>query len=141
MIKVGLARNEKEIIQCLDIRTKVFGEEQGIRRGQDFDGQDDMAKHILLHYNLQPIGCARIRILGGKAKLERIAILKKFRGRGFGNPLIDYLRMYSKRQKVKSIYFDAQAYLQKFYEKFGFKVVGKPFKEVGIKHIKMEIKL
>jgi predicted GNAT family N-acyltransferase len=140
MLKIRLARNKKELKQAFEIRNIVFGGEQKIPREIDFDGKDKEAKHALVFYNNLPIGCARIRFIDKKAKLERIAIIKKHRGKGFGNALVSYLISYCKRIKAKEIYFDSQYHARDFYTKIGFKTRGKPFSEAGIKHIEMYLK-
>jgi len=134
--------NDKEsLAKVFDIRRKVFQIEQGIKEELDFDGQDKNAKQILLIYKGTPIGCARIRLIDNKAKLERIAVLSDFRGKGFGKILMNYLIAYSKNHNVDEIYFDAQQYLESFYGALGFKREGDPFEEVGIQHIKMKMKI
>jgi predicted GNAT family N-acyltransferase len=141
MLKIKLIENKVELKQAFEIRNTVFGKEQKIPRELDFDGKDKEAKHALIFYNNKPIGCARIRFIGGKAKLERIAIIKKYRGKGFGNALVSYLINYCKRRKAKEIYFDSQYHARDFYTKIGFKIKGKPFAEAGIKHIGMYLKI
>jgi len=140
-LRVRLARNKDEIRQVFEIRDKVFGEEQGISRELDYDGNDKLAEQVIAYGESTPIGCARIRIIDGKGKLERIAVLKEFRGNGFGGKIVNYLVKYCKRKKLTEIYFDAQAYLENFYKEFGFEVTGKPFEEVGRPHVKMRMKL
>ena len=105
----------------------------------EFDGKDTEAKHVLLFSNETPIGCARIRFPNNKAKLERIAILKRYRGKGYGKVIMEYMMAYCKRRGVHTIYFNSQYYLVSFYEQFGFKAQGRPFQEAGIKHIKMTL--
>ena len=90
-----------------------------------------------LFYKNEPIGCARIRLIGKKAKLERIALLKKYRGKGFGKNIVNYLIKYCKKKNIKGIYMNSQYYLMNYYKKFGFKTRGKTFMEAGIKHIEM----
>lgn len=139
-LKIRLIKNKKELEEVFNIRNIVFGKEQNISREIDFDGLDNKSKQIIVFYKNKIIGCARIRFIGNKAKLERIAILKKYRGRGFGLTIMHYLIKYTKKRKTKEIYFHAQNYSKIFYEKCGFKVTGKPFKEVEIKHIKMHMR-
>jgi len=81
-ISVHIAGNEKEIGDTYRIREIVFMEEQGVSREEEMDEFDRSATHIIAYYNDEVAGCARIRFLGDKAKLERIAVLSKFRKRG-----------------------------------------------------------
>jgi len=140
-IEIGIINDKEDLKKIFKIREEVFQKEQNINKKLDFDGNDLEVTQILLNYNNEPIGCARIRFIDNKAKLERIALLKIYRGIGLGNLLLDYLIFYCKSKNVKEIYFDAQFYLENFCKKFGFVSDGKPFDEVGIKHIKMVMKL
>ena len=140
-IEIGIVNDEENLKKIFKIREEVFQKEQDIDKNLDFDGNDSKAIQILMKYNNEQIGCARIRFINSKAKLERIALIKKYRGSGLGKVLVDYLVFYCKSKEVKEIYFDAQYYLENFYKKCGFISEGKPFDEVGIKHIKMVMKL
>lgn len=123
--------------KIVDIRISVFQKEQRVSQELDFDDKDGEAEHFLAFYNKKPVACARIVFEDEKAKLERIAVLKEFRGKGIGKELINYLINYCRERKVKEIYFDAQYHAKLFYEKLVFRERGKPFEEVGIKHIQM----
>lgn len=141
MAEIRLIRNKKELDEVFNIRNKVFGEEQKIDRAVDFDRLDNNAKHTIVFYGNKVIGCARIRLIKNRVKLERIAILKEYRGKGFGVELMRYLVSYAKKKKAKEIYFHSQYYIKDFYKKCGFKIRGKPFPEAGVKHIEMYLKL
>src|SRR3989338_1137517 len=136
-----LTRNRKELKDVFKIRDAVFGKEQKVPRNIDYDELDKCSKHVILLYKNKPIGCARVRLIKNKAKLERIAVIKKYRGRGFGKIIMKYLIWYCKNRKVKEIYFHSQYYIKDFYRRFGFKTRGKPFMEAGIMHIEMYQKL
>ena len=140
-LKIKIIKTKKELKSAFNIRNIVFGKEQKIPRKIDFDGLDNKTKQILVLYNNKPIGTARIRFIQNRAKLERIALLKKYRGRGLGEKLMNFLIDYCKKKEIKEIYFHAQCYLKDFYKKFGFKIRGKSFIEAGkIKHIEMYLK-
>ena len=136
-IKIALAQNKKDLESVFNIRKIVFIKEQKVLPEIERDEFDRISKHFLLFYKNHPAGCARIRFIGGKAKLERIAVLKKYRGEGFGKIIVAYLVKYCKKRKMKLIFMNAQYYLRDYYAKLGFAPTGKVFSEAGIKHIKM----
>lgn len=140
-LAIRLIKNKKELKQIFRIRDIVFGKEQKIPRTLDFDDFDSIAKQIIVLYRGKPVGCARIRFVNGKGKLERIAILKKYRNKGFGKALTIYMINLCENKKVKEIYFHSQYYVRKFYKRLGFKERGKPFMEAGVKHIEMYMKV
>ena len=139
-IKIKLVKNNNELNQVYKIREIIFSREQGVSRNLERDIFDGVAKHVIVLSKNNPIGCARMRFVNGKAKLERIALLKNYRGKGIGKKVIDYLIKYSKTKKVKKIFMNSQYYLKNYYTKFGFEPIGKPFMEAGIKYIKMCLK-
>ena len=136
-IKIKIAKSKKELEQIYKILEIVFIKGQKVPRNIELDKHDKTAKHLIAAYKEKPIGCARIRFVDGNAKLERIAVLKKYRGKGFGKIIVDYLIKYCKSKKINEIFMNAQHYLKDYYKKFGFMPIGKPFMEAGIKHIKM----
>jgi cystathionine beta-lyase len=120
------------------IRRTVFVTEQHVPEDLEFDGLDNDAIHFIIYYNNTPIGCARLRIYEDTAKLERIAILKKYRGNGYGTRLTEYLIEYCKNKNLYGIFLHSQTYVSNFYENLGFKPKGNTFYEAGLEHIAME---
>ena len=137
---VRQVKTQRELDQCIDIRTQVFVIEQNVPKNLEMDEFDIQAEHFLAHYNRIPIGCARIR-KDDCVKLERIAILKSFRNKGFGKKLTKFLIQHCKRQRIKEICIHSQLSVKDFYRKFGFKKQGETFYEAGIEHIKMVLPL
>ncbi len=135
-IKIDVVRG-RDIEKALLIRKTVFVEEQGVNPSVEFDGTDDEAEHVLLYLDDKPIGCARVRYFVNKAKLERIAILKDYRGKGFGKALTEFLVDLCRRKGMSEIYIHSQVYVEGFYKKIGFKERGAVFNEAGIPHIEM----
>lgn len=135
--KIRLVKNKKELENVFKIRHIVFIKEQNVPENIEIDKFDKSAKHMIVLYKNKPIGCARIRFIGSKAKLERIAVLKSYRGKGFGKMIVNYMVNYCKNKNVKKIIMNSQYYLKDYYKKFGFKPRGKTFVEAGIKHIEM----
>lgn len=136
-VKIRLVKNKKELEEVYKIREIVFIKEQNVPKNIEIDKFDKSAKHIVVLYKNKSIGCARVRFIGGKAKLERIAVLKSSRGKGFGKMIVNYMVNYCKNKNVKEIVMNSQFYLKDYYKKFGFKPMGKTFMEAGIKHIRM----
>ncbi|MDP9047527.1 MAG: GNAT family N-acetyltransferase, partial [Bacteroidota bacterium] len=69
-------------------------------------------------------------------KLERFAVLKKFRGRGIGQELVKKV-LADLPFDAHYIYMHAQLPAIPLYEKFNFEKVGPEFEEAGIRHYKM----
>jgi len=134
-----LAENEKELKDAFEVRRRVFTEEQGIPQDRVFDGCEDEATHIIAKDGERVIGTARVRFLPDRqAKLERMAVLKPFRGKGVGEGIMSFLAEELKRRQIERVILHAQHDAIGFYKACGYKTVGRPFREVGIEHFEME---
>ena len=140
ILEIQLIRNDDEYKEALDIRTAVFVKEQKVPQTIEFDGLDKESVHVLVKLDKKTIGCARIRSINGKIKLERVAILKEYRNKGFEKRLMQYLISYCEARNATEIVIHAQYYLKRFYEELGFNPRGEAFFEAGIKHIEMYLK-
>lgn len=121
------------------IRGQVFQIEQQVDPALDFDGHDQEAQQLLAYLDDQPIGTARIRLLTSQtAKVERVAVLEQFRGRGVGYKLMQFILKYLTDSRIETVYVNAQLPVQEFYEKLGFAPEGSVFEDAGIPHITMK---
>lgn len=139
-LEIRIVKNKEELNKVIEIRKNVFVEEQKVLLDLELDGLGSEAEHVIAYLNDEPIGCARIRT-NKYAKLERIAIIEKHRGKGFGKQLTDVLINYCKQKDFDEIRLHSQTYISGFYKKYGFKIRGKPFYEAGIKHVEMYMKI
>ncbi|MFC2014987.1 GNAT family N-acetyltransferase [Chloroflexota bacterium] len=134
-----LVEDETEMKKALEIRKKVFVEEQGISSDLDLDGNDSDALHVIVKKLDEPVGTVRIRFLTTQqAKLERMAIMKPSRGSGIGRQVITFLEKELKTRGIEQIVLHAQHNSIDFYNKCGFKSTSLPFLEAGIRHVSME---
>jgi predicted GNAT family N-acyltransferase len=136
---VKIVDNDEELKQVMKIREIVFIQEQAVPHSLEKDGLDNGAKHVIAFYKDKPVGCARIRFIGSKAKLERLALLRECRGMGLGKAMMLYMVDYCRNQNASEMMMHAQYYLKDFYESLGFVQKGEPFMEAGIKHIEMSL--
>jgi len=132
----------QELSDAQEVRRQVFIEEQGIKREEEFDGLDQNSDHIIVYGNNVPVGTARIRYKNDVlAKLERIAVLKSYRGRGIGRGIVKASLKLAQTKGASEVTLHAQQSAIGFYEKLGFQQEGEPFEEAGIPHIAMSKKL
>ena len=122
--------------QVREIRDVVFIQEQRVEEQDEFDEFEDDWDHFLMSYHDQPIGTARWRVVADKVKLERFAVLKDFRGKKYGDQLLQAV-LKSAQKENKTMYLHAQLKAIPFYERQGFKKVGDLFVECEIEHYKM----
>ncbi|MCV2885397.1 GNAT family N-acetyltransferase [Aestuariibacter sp. AA17] len=127
------------LYEILRLRMSVFiVEQQSIY--EDIDGLDKDAKHILVTDGGALLGYCRLRRDQTQkvAKIERVVIAEKGRGRGLGQQIMhDAIQFCEQNWSGTPIKLSAQTYLTKFYQSFGFIIEGAPYDDGGILHIDM----
>ena len=137
-IEIKQVINSTDLERVFAIRRQVFCLEQNVPEDIEMDEFDEDATHILAYINDNPVGTARWRFTEDGAKMERFAVLNEFRVKGVGEALVNYTL--GKLKDYDCIYLNAQESVIKFYEKFGFDVVGDRFYEADIPHKMMILK-
>jgi len=97
---------------------------------------EDESVHFLATVNNEPAGAARWRKTPNGYKLERFAVLKRFRGLGVGQALVKAV-LFDLPADADHVYLHAQIQAVGLYEKFAFEKTGNEFEEAGIRHYKM----
>ena len=129
-----------DMMNVLNIRNIVFVGEQNCPYDIEVvPSEENEAKHFLIYYKEIPIGTIRYRMMGDRTfKLERFAVLKEYRGHGYGKEAFLYLvKRIEEEYNPCTIYFNAQYQLFDYYKAMGFIPEGETFYEANIKHIKM----
>lgn len=123
------------------IRHEVFIIEQDCPPEDEWDGWDEVSRHLVGYVEGRPVAVSRWREVteGGEVwvKLERFAVLDAWRGRGLGKQMVLATMQDARQQGHARFLMHAQAHLQRLYEGLGFEVYGEPFDEVGIPHVHM----
>lgn len=146
-VKVKEVSTQDELEICKKIRKSVFTDEQGIDIKIDIDKYDKFNNntvHFLIYLNGEAIGTSRyIKLSNEKAQLQRLAIKKEFRKKGYASKLIKFMEEYAKKNGIKYLELHAQYYAKEFYSKLGYLPISKKYieKETGIEHINMSKKL
>ena len=129
-----------DMMNVLRIREIVFVQEQNCPYDIEVVPEEEKeAKHFLIYDKETPVGTLRYREVGERTfKLERFAVLKEYRGNGFGKQAFLYLvNKLEEDYNPCTIYFNAQYQLLDYYRSLGFKEEGETFYEANIKHVKM----
>ena len=128
------------IKQVFAIRTEVFVHEQKCLPSEEFDELDAVAQHYLLFENELAVATGRFRKTDKGIKIERIATLNQYRGKGYATELINHLMAVSQNtfEGVPHFYLHAQVSVKPLYEKLGFIAYGNTFIEADIVHQAME---
>ncbi len=141
-ITIIIADSEAEGIldSVLKIRHEVFIKGQNVPAERDIDGLDDSSTHVLLKHEGEDVACARIRNDGSTFKIERLAVLDRFRGLGLSRLLMIKILGYGSQHGAAGFKIHAQKYLENYYRTFGFESYGDYFMDAGIEHIEMTMK-
>jgi len=140
LVLARLVANESEWEQIRQIRKEVFVVEQQVSESEEFDEFEEICRHFIAFYEGQPCGAARWRFTEKGIKLERFAVLAKYRSKNVGSALVQAVLediANSENTKDKILYLHAQVSAMNLYAKFGFQPVGEMFDECNIQHYKM----
>lgn len=88
--------------------------------------------------NDQWIGSCQYQILNNEAKMRQVAILNKYKRKGYGKQLVLASMEILKQKDIQKVYCHARATAVPFYENLGFQTVSEAFLEVHIPHFKMQ---
>jgi len=134
-IKVNKVTATADLEKVFAVRRDVFVEEQDCPPELEWEFED-VSHHFLATIDGEPAGAARWRKTDKGYKLERFAVLNKYRGFGIGKMLVRSV-LDDLPADADCIYLHAQVQVVSLYEKFGFKTEGDEFEEAGIRHFKM----
>ena len=132
-----IADSPADQLKAFMVRCVVFCGEQNVPYEIERDEFETSAIHVLGEIDGEPVAAGRLRCLPEYAKLERIAVRKRYRGHGLGIELTDFLLALARERGYSNYRMNAQAHLETFYERFGFQVVGEHFLEADIEHVLM----
>jgi putative N-acetyltransferase (TIGR04045 family) len=141
VIEVRPATNSSEVDEALELRRRVFCDEQGVTLEADQDGRDPEAVHIVAVDAGQLVGTCRLVFDDGIARLGRMAVEPNLRGRGIGAHILEEAEREARAAGARRIRLHAQTDAQSLYERGGFQVQGEEFIEEGIPHVTMEKRL
>ncbi len=131
-----------ELEYIKSIRAEVFTDElhaDGAKEFDEYDLPSADTKHFILFAEGTPVATARLAFTPSGAKLGRVAVLKQYRFRGFGASLVRAVLAFAFSDSAPFVLVDAREEAVKFYENFGFKIIGKQIYDRGLPHIPMRI--
>ncbi len=133
-----------------DIRRRVFIHEQGVAESEEWDGQDDSARHFLaLTPSGEAVGTARVIVEEtngdetARYHIGRVAVLPPWRRRGVGTALMRAVIHWCQQDaaiRPPHIHLNAQSERLAFYQRLGFSAQGAIFMDAGIPHQAMFLK-
>ena len=141
MITIQFITEPAQMQAALGIREEVFVQEQRVPAEEEYDEFENYSRHFLALIDGHPAGTARWRFTDQGIKLERFAVLSRYRGSGVGSALVKAVLddiMATDNIRGRLLYMHAQITAMPLYAKFGFQPVGEMFEECAIQHYKMQ---
>ena len=133
-MEITVAENSIQQQDAFQVRTLVFVEEQKVPADLEIDELENESIHFVGYEDGTPGAAARMRLVDEYAKMERICILKDFRGKHYGNDLMWAMEEEAKKRGVQKAKLNAQTQAIPFYERLGYSVVSDEFMDAGIPH-------
>lgn len=136
-MEIRKVTTKKELDDAFFVRMTVFVEEQHVPEEEELDEYDETATHFIGYEDNQPVAAGRIRFVDDYGKLERICVLKEFRGKHFGQMLMEEMENTILENGVNNAKLNAQTHAESFYNQLNYKTVSDVFMDAGIPHVTM----
>ncbi|HEX3723762.1 MAG TPA: GNAT family N-acetyltransferase, partial [Nitrolancea sp.] len=116
------------------IRQEVFVEEQHLTHSVVDDPDDQMSVHVLATMDSQVVGIGRVTFLADEGQIAWVAVRQPMRRHGVGLEIMRRLIAVCIDEKCRVISLNAQTHALSFYERLGFRALGRRFRMAGIEH-------
>jgi len=124
----------------LRLRSAIFVVEQDCVF-PEMDGRDPQCEHLCGWNGAELTAYLRLVPPGVRTPevaLGRVVVAQSARGQGLGRAvMVEGLKRCAQRYPGQPVKVSAQAHLEKFYLSLGFRTVGAPYDEDGIRHLDM----
>ena len=133
----------RELYAIMQLRQDVFIVEQNCPF-LDADGKDIHCQHLMGWEGAELAAYSRIVPPGrsfDEASVGRVVSSRMFRRQGLGQQLMNKSIEVAAQLGYKVLTIEAQYYLLRFYQSFGFKEFGEIYLEDGIEHVHMKLDL
>ena len=137
-----LVESKGELRRALQVRHRVFVDEQQIPVEEERDEFDDDALHAIAVDHGNVVGAGRVILQeDGFARIGRMAVDQTFRNQGIGGRILSLLEEEALKKGSCWAMLHAQQYIEDFYVKRGYVRHGEVFLEVEIPHVEMRKRL
>jgi predicted GNAT family N-acyltransferase len=145
---VGPAISPDERLAALEIRRRVFSEEQGVADLRVADSDDARSLIALATFpplvagsgQRRPVSTGRLTfplVKGGQAQVAWVATIPEARGQGAGDLVMRFLLEAADNAGAREVALAAQLPAENFYRRLGFSPVGPLYDVRGIPHRRM----
>ncbi|MEF2073656.1 GNAT family N-acetyltransferase [Consotaella aegiceratis] len=120
LIGIKVVHSLDELLQVLAIRGSAYIGEQGIPYNEDVDGNDFTGTHLIGYVGAEPAACLRLRYFSDFVKLERLAVLPRFRSTRIAFRMVRAAIAFAREKGYHKFYGQAEASIYPLWRRFGF---------------------
>lgn len=139
--EIRRVRDASELAAAMELRRRVFCEEQGVPRSDEVDGRDPEGLHLIAVENGEVIAACRLIFAGTTTQFSRLAVEADRRRRGIASLMLERAEAEARAARSRRIVLHAQTYALPLYEAAGYRTKGTTFRDAGIEHVAMEKRL
>jgi predicted GNAT family N-acyltransferase len=141
VVHVRFARTAAEFAAIVEVRRRVFLEEQGIVEGELTDAEDQRSFHVFAEAAGSVVGVGRLSPPPKNrpdAQIAWVATLPAYRRRGIAGAMMRAMLDVADAARYPVVLLSAQTHALDFYRRLGFRPYGDRFLVRGIEHQFME---
>lgn len=132
------AEGEADLQGALEVRMRVFCEEQGVPVEEELDGRDEQAQHLVaVGGDGKVVGTLRLLFSEDAVKVGRVAVERAWRGRAIASRMLELALCEAARRGAREARLASQVEVIELYRQAGFEVSSEVFEEAGIPHVWM----
>jgi predicted GNAT family N-acyltransferase len=132
----------KEYRQMIKLRDDILRKPLGLNFTEDELEMEKQNLHIAAYEDDQMLGCCMlVEEAPQMVRLRQMAVINDLQGKGIGRALMQFAENLARDRGYKRITMHARKNAVGFYEKMGYKRIGKEFEEITIAHYVMEKEL
>jgi predicted GNAT family N-acyltransferase len=125
---------------ALDLRRKVFVEEQGVPPELEVDDEDGAAVHLVAIIGERVVATLRITPMESADRIGRVAVQRELRHKGIGGRIVEHATRLILEKGERDAVLHAQVQTVDFYRRLGYREEGEIEMDAGIPHIWMRKK-
>jgi len=117
---VSVVHNFEQFHKILAVRAATYMAEHDCPYDEEFDGNDFSCTHMLGEIDGEPAGCIRIRYFASFAKVERLAVLPRFRKTKLAENLIRAAIGICRKKGYRHVYGHCEPRVRRIWMRHGF---------------------
>ena len=128
-----------EYQQMIKLRDEILRKPLGLSFTEEELDKEKNNLHIVAYEDDRMLGCCMlVEEEPQTVRLRQMAVLNDLQGKGIGRALMQFAENLARDRGYKKITMHARKNSLGFYEKMGYKKIGKEFHEITIPHYVME---